>query len=85
MLTVHAVYNALNISQVPAVDTVDLLTSCSCNGDPSQTVKLNAAARLMTRLGPRDHVTPTMKDRHWLPIEQRIVFRLCLLMHQVHT
>lgn len=51
---------------------------------PLQRVQ-NAAARLVARLGPRDHVTPTLKDRHWLPVEQRIVFKLCLLMHQVHT
>jgi len=30
------------------------------------------------------HVTSTLKDRHWLPVEQRIVFKLCLLMHHVH-
>ena len=41
---------------------------------PLQRVQ-NAAARVVARLGPRDHVTPTLKDRHWLPIEQRIVFK----------
>jgi len=52
---------------------------------PLQRVQ-NAAVRLdIARLGPRDHVTPTLTDRHWLPVEQRIVFKLCLLMHQVHT
>ena len=51
---------------------------------PLQRVQ-NAAARVVARLGPRDHVTPTLKDRHWLPIEQRIVFKLYLLMYQVHT
>ena len=44
----------------------------------------NAAARLIARLGPYGHVTATLKDRHWLPIEQRIVFKLCVLMHQVY-
>ena len=43
---------------------------------PLQRVQ-NAAARL----GPRDHVTPALKDCHWLPIKQRIVLKLCLLMH----
>ena len=38
------------------------------------------AASLVARLGPRDHVTPTLKHRQWLPVEQRIVFKLCLLM-----
>jgi len=51
---------------------------------PLQRVQ-NAAARLVARLDPRDHVTPTLKHRHWLPIEQRIVFKMCLLMHLVHT
>jgi len=41
--------------------------------------------KLVARLGPRNHVTPTLKDRHWLPVEQRIVFKLRLLMHRVHT
>jgi len=50
---------------------------------PLQRVQ-NAVARLEGRLGPRDRVTPTLKDRHWLLIEQRIVFKLCLLIHQVH-
>ena len=30
-------------------------------------------------------LTSTLKNRHWLPVEQRIVFTLCLLMHRVHT
>ena len=51
---------------------------------PLQRVQ-NAATHLVARLGPRNHVTPTLKDRHWLPVEQRIVFKLRLLMHQVHT
>jgi len=50
---------------------------------PLQRVQ-NAGARLVARLGPYDHVSATLKDRHWLPIEQRIVFKLCVLMHQVH-
>ena len=59
---------------------------CSLINDtaPLQRVQ-NAIARLVARRGPRDHMTPTLTDRHWLPVEQRIVFKLCLLMHQVHT
>jgi len=43
----------------------------------------NFIAWIRARLGPCDHVTATLKDRHWLPIEQRIVCKLCVLMHQV--
>jgi len=35
---------------------------------------------ILDRLVARDHVSPTLKDRHWLPVEQRIVFKLCLLI-----
>jgi len=42
---------------------------------PLQRVQ-NAAACLVARPGPRDHVIPTLKDRHWRPIKQRTVFKL---------
>src|SRR6218665_228483 len=44
---------------------------------------LNAAARLVMNLGPRDHVTPALYELHWLPIQSRIQFKLCLLVHHV--
>ena len=42
---------------------------------------LSAAVRLVAGLGPRDHVTDRMKRLHWLPIQFRIKFKLCVLMH----
>jgi len=36
-------------------------------------------------LGSRDHITPAMKELHWLPINQRITYKLCLMMHFIHT
>jgi len=45
----------------------------------------NAAARLVCDLRPHDHVTPALKQLHWLPIKSRIVYKLCLLMHIIHT
>ena len=51
---------------------------------PLQRVQ-NVAARLIRALGPRDHVTSTMRDLHWLPLEQRIIYKLCSLMHLVNT
>ena len=51
---------------------------------PLQRVQ-NSAARLIRGLGPRDHVTPSLRDLHWLPLEQRITFKLCSLMHLVNT
>jgi len=45
----------------------------------------NAAARLVTNTGSRDHITPVLKDLHWLPVNQRIKYKLCLMVHQIHT
>jgi hypothetical protein len=33
---------------------------------------LHAAARLVNELRPHDHVTPTLKELHWLPTIQRV-------------
>ena len=39
---------------------------------PLQRVQIqNATARLVARLGPRDHVTSTIRDLHWLPVQHR--------------
>ena len=39
----------------------------------------NAAAKLITRNKKSDHVTPLLYDLHWLPIEDRIIFKILLL------
>jgi len=41
---------------------------------------LSAAARVVVGLGPRDHVTPSLCELHWLPIAARIDYKLCLLI-----
>ena len=50
--------------------------------EPLQTV-INAAVRLVAGLGWRDHITPAMRDLHWLPIVYRIKYKLCILMHAI--
>ena len=44
---------------------------------------INAAARYVADLGPFDSVTGTLKELHWLPIKQRITYKLCIMMHAV--
>jgi len=51
--------------------------------DPLQRVQ-NAAARLVVNHRLRDHVTPALKQLHWLPVASRIKFKLCLCMHLMH-
>ena len=46
---------------------------------------MNAAVRFVAGLGPHDHVTAAWRDLHWLPIEQRITYKLCIMMHAVNN
>ena len=39
-------------------------------------VAQNHAARLITRTRMRDHVTPILKALHWLPITQRVKYKI---------
>ena len=36
----------------------------------------NAAARLISNTKRFDHISPVMKDLHWLPVKYRIMFKL---------
>ena len=39
----------------------------------------NAAARLITCSRKYDHITPILKELHWLPVSERIKFKILLL------
>ena len=39
----------------------------------------NAAARLITYSLKYDHITPILSDLHWLPVNERIKFKILLL------
>jgi len=43
----------------------------------------NAAARLLTQTGRREHITPVLRQLHWLPVSRRIDFKLTVLMYQI--
>ena len=47
----------------------------------SQSVQ-NAAARLVTCARQCDHITPVLRQLHWLPVRQRVVFKIAGLVHQ---
>jgi len=42
----------------------------------------NAAARLVTGARRRDHITPVLRQLHWLPVRQRVAFKIAGLVHQ---
>ena len=39
----------------------------------------NAAARLITGARRRDHISPALRQLHWLPVRQRVQFKLAVL------
>ena len=56
------------------------LLQCSSDlttGYYSGASSVNASARLILDLKPEDHVTSGLKELHWLPIRQRIEYKLC--------
>ena len=43
---------------------------------------MNRATRLIKGLSPRDRITPTLIELHWLPIKARIMYKLCVITRQ---
>ena len=63
----------------------------SCNsllyGLPDYTIERlqkvqNAAARVVTLTNKHDHITPILRNLHWLPVEQRIIYKILLLTYK---
>ena len=42
----------------------------------------NAAARIITRTKKYDHIKPVLKQLHWLPVNQRINYKILLLTYK---
>ena len=40
---------------------------------------MNSAARLLTGVRKYDHITPTLVNLHWLPIDCRIKYKIALI------
>ena len=44
---------------------------------------LNSTARLISLSRKADHITPLLIDLHWLPVEQRINFKVLLFTYKI--
>ena len=87
--------NIARIRKFLSYDTTKLLIHAfvsskldNCNsllyGLPKYTIQKlqnvqNAAARVIARLRKHDHITPTLIELHWLPIDKRIEFKILLI------
>jgi len=45
----------------------------------------NAAARLITGAPRRDHITPILRQLHWLPVRRRVDFKIAVLVFRCLT
>ena len=45
---------------------------------------MNTAARILCKIPKFDHITKTLLDLHWLPIHQRILFKILILKYQAY-
>ena len=46
---------------------------------------LNTGARIITRTSRRDHITPALVSLHWLPIRERILYKLLLYVYKTQN
>uniref|UniRef100_A0A674MGZ1 Reverse transcriptase domain-containing protein n=1 Tax=Takifugu rubripes TaxID=31033 RepID=A0A674MGZ1_TAKRU len=60
-----------------------LLSGCPNNSLRSLQLIQNAAARVLTGIDKRDHITPVMASLHWLPVKFRIILKTLLLTYKV--
>ena len=42
----------------------------------------NCAARLVTRTSRAEHITPVLEQLHWLPVKQRVIFKILLQVYR---
>ena len=45
----------------------------------------NAAARLVSCTRKYDRITPVLKELHWLPVKQRIIFKILLFTYKAQN
>ena len=79
-LNMHALLSAVHAFITSRLDSGNSMLSGISQKQLSRVQRVqNAAARLIKGSKKRDHITPVLRQLHWLPIEQRIQFKiLCL-------
>ena len=79
-LTTEAAKSAVNAL---ITSRLDYCNSLLHNIPLSQTARLqrvqNKAVRLITRTSKHDHITPVLKEPHWLPVESRFAFNMLVM------
>ncbi|PVD22619.1 hypothetical protein C0Q70_18439 [Pomacea canaliculata] len=75
--------NAVAVSLIGS--TLDYANSCLWGISKSELSRLqrvqNTAARIVAGKKTTDHITPVLRDLHWLPVEKRIEHKLLTLTY----
>ena len=45
----------------------------------------NMSCQIVCNINKYDHISPAMRDLHWLKIPERIIYKLCLLVYKCHN
>ena len=64
-----------------------VLAACTVADLNALQVIMNNAVRFILDVNKRSHITPYLKKLHFLPVKQRILYKLCLLAYKImnHT
>ena len=69
-----------------ALSRLDYANSLLYGASDSQIQRLqrvqNRAAKLIFKARKRDHVTPLLQQLHWLPVQQRILFKILTITYK---
>ena len=69
------VYSKLDYSNSLLINLVDRQL------DKLQQIQ-NITARIVSRCGRTNHITPVLASLHWLPVRVRISFKVCLMVYR---
>ena len=78
--------SAVTIIHALVISRLDYLNSLLAGLPADTTAKLqrvqNCAARVISGVSRRDHISPTLNELHWLRVQERIEFKIILLCHK---
>ena len=75
--------NALITSRLDYCNAI--LYGTSANKLKKLQLCLNTAARLVSGTPRREHITPVLRQLHWLPVDKRIKFKILLITYKALT
>ncbi len=78
--TCHHVVRALVLSRLDYANSL-LAGTTEINLTKLQRLQ-NKAVRLIHGINRREHITPYLADLHWLPVRERVNFKICTIIYQ---